>query len=240
MTNSIRTPVREKAKEIAILLIQEQPDYDYLRELFRHLRKELTVLVPKKEKTKKYIPSEEDIEKLYNTIKYDSNIKNKIIIQTLFYTGVRISELVNIKLADVDFNTCQIHIQNGIRGQKRTVFFPSAFKEILKKHTLQTQNKGGEYLFESSWKKPFTDRGIRKIMSIYSKKAGLENSISPNTLRTFLLSWLKQQGIEDETLQLYSGHENRYALEHYNNSETLAIKEVQNEYEATMQKLPFL
>lgn len=38
MTNNIRTPVREKAKEIATLLTQEQPDYDYLRELFRHFK----------------------------------------------------------------------------------------------------------------------------------------------------------------------------------------------------------
>jgi hypothetical protein len=49
MTKSIRTPVRENAKEIAIHLTPEHPDYDYLRELFRYLRKELSVSVPKKE-----------------------------------------------------------------------------------------------------------------------------------------------------------------------------------------------
>lgn len=240
MKNINRTPVREKVKELSILLKKEQPDYDYLSELFRHLRKELSVVAPKKEKNKKCIPLKKDIEKFYNTLKNDANIKNKIIVQTLFYTGVRVSELINIKLTDISFDKCQIHIQKGIRGHKRTVFFPNIFKEVLQKHAEQTKNKGGVYLFESSWKKPFTDRGIRKMMSLYSKQAGLENPISPNTLRTFLLSWLKQQGIEDEALQVYSGHENRYALEYYNENEDLGIEEIQSEYELTILKLPFL
>ena len=142
MTNSIRTPVREKAKQIASLLIQEQPDYDYLRELFRHLRKELSVSVPKKENVIKKIPSQEDIEKLYDSLKSDNNSKNKIMLQTLLYTGVRVSELINIKITDVDFNTCQIQIQKGVRGQQRVVFFPSTFKDVLKKQALGIQTTG--------------------------------------------------------------------------------------------------
>lgn len=240
MKNINRTPVREKAKQIALLLSQEQPDYDYLRQLFRHLRKELSVSVPKAEKTIKKIPSQEDIEKFYNVLKNDSHSKNKIMLQTLLYTGVRVCELVAIKITDVDFKTCQIQIQKGVRGQKRIVFFPSIFKEPLEKQALGIKNRGGVYLFESSWNKPYTDRGIRKIMSIYSKRAGIDTPLSPNTIRTFLLSWLKEQGIEDDTLLLYSGHESRYALDQYNKNETLGIGEIQLEYESTIQKLPFL
>lgn len=239
MKNIRRTPVREKANQIASLLSKEQPDYDYLRELFRHLRKELSVVVPKKEKNQKKVPSQEDIEKFYNTLKNDDYSKNKIMLQTLLYTGIRVSELINIKITDVDFSACQIQIQKGIRGQKRTVFFPSTFEEALKKQALGIQNRGGIYLFESSWNKPYTDRGIRKIMSLYSKKAGIEDPLSPNTIRTFLLSWLKEQGIEDDMLFLYSGHENRYALGPYNNGKP-RVDEIQLEYESTIQKLPFL
>lgn len=235
-----RTPVREKAKQIAPLLSQEQPDYDYLRQLFRHLRKELSVSVPKTEKTIKKIPSQEDIEKFYNTLKNDSHSKNKIMLQTLLYTGVRVCELIAIKITDVDFKTCQIQIQKGVRGQKRVVFFPSTFKELLEKQAFGIKMRGGAYLFESSWNKPYTDRGIRKIMSLYSKKANIESPLSPNTIRTFLLSWLKEQGIEDDMLLLYSGHESRYALDQYNKNEKLGIDEIQSEYESTIQKLPFL
>lgn len=243
MTGVMRTPVREKAKEIVPFLKEEKPDYDYLRELFRHLRKELSVCVPKKEKSIKKIPSQADIKKFYQVLDNDNNNKNKIMLQTLLYTGVRVSELVNIKITDVDIDKCQIHIQKGVRGQQRIVFFSTRFKALLKKHMAGIEKRRGVYLFESSWNKPYSDRGVRKIMSMYSKKAGLKDSLSPNTIRTFLLSWLKQQGIEDERLLIYSGHEGRYALSQYHyghNRKKIGIEGIQSEYESTIQKLPFL
>ena len=63
MTLSQRTPVRKKAKQIAKLLRQETPDYNYLRELFRHLRKELSVDVIHKPKKLPSIPTEEEVQK---------------------------------------------------------------------------------------------------------------------------------------------------------------------------------
>jgi integrase/recombinase XerD len=71
----------------------------------------------------------------------------------------------------------------------------------------------------------------------YSQKAGLDNAITPNTLRAFWLSWLKQQGIEDAMLQPYSGHKSRYSLELYDKNEPLNIEDVQAQYESVMQRL---
>ncbi len=56
-----RTPVRQKAKQIAKVLRPEKPDYDYLRELFRHLRKELKVEVVHASKKLPYVPTEKEI-----------------------------------------------------------------------------------------------------------------------------------------------------------------------------------
>jgi hypothetical protein len=58
-------------------------------------------------------------------------------------------------------------------------------------------------LFESSWKKKYTDRGIRKTLGKYSKKAGLSQSISPHMMRHFLFTWLKKQGIDDAFILNY-------------------------------------
>lgn len=66
-----------------------------------------------------------------------------------------------------------------------------------------TRDKGGEYLFESSWKKPYTVRGVRKILEQYSLEAGMEHPISPHKLRDFLFAWLKKQGIDDSLIQSY-------------------------------------
>ncbi len=97
------------------------------------------------------------------------------------------------------------------------------------------QDKGAAYLFESNRKKPFTTRGIRKILADYATKAGMEQSISPHKLRHFLFTWLKKQGIDDALIQPYSGHKTRQSLEIYSR---LSLSEAQEVYNGTIDKFP--
>lgn len=97
------------------------------------------------------------------------------------------------------------------------------------------RKKQAVYLFESSWKKKYTDRGIRKILSKYSEEAGLAQNLSPHKLRHFLLTWLKKQGIDAALIQPYSGHESRKSLEVYSK---LAITDAQQEYNEVINKFP--
>ena len=108
-----------------------------------------------------------------------------------------------------------------------------AFHEFVK--VRPNTKKEGKYLFESSWKKPYTDRGIRKILSQYTKIAGIDKSISPHKLRHFLFTWLKKQGIDDALIQPYSGHESRKTLEIYSK---LSINDAQKEYNQMIGKFP--
>jgi integrase/recombinase XerD len=88
---------------------------------------------------------------------------------------------------------------------------------------------------ESSWKKKYTDRGIRKILAKYSEEARLAQNLSPHKLRHFLLTWLKKQGIDDALIQPYSGHESRKSLEVYSK---LAITDAQHEYNEVINRFP--
>jgi integrase/recombinase XerD len=230
-----RTPVREKARQFAKILTRENPDYNYLRELFRHIRFELGIEPDKLSKTLPYVPTEEEVKKYYTVVWQSRNMQNVIITKTLLYTGVRVSELVRILISDIDFDRCQIRINQGKGKKDRIVPFPESFKEVLAIHAQSVAQKGGKYLFESSWKKPYTDRGIRKILAIYSKAAGMKHSISPHKFRHFLFTWLKKQGIEDALIQPYSGHESRQSLEIYSK---LSIGDAQESYENVITKFP--
>jgi integrase/recombinase XerD len=230
-----RTSIQEKAKQFAKILIKENPDYNYLRELFRHIRFELEIKPDKQSKTLPYVPTEEEIKKYYTVVWQSRNMQNVIITKTLLYTGVRISELVRILISDVDFDRYQIRINQGKGKKDRIVPFPESFKEVLAIHAQSVTQKGGKYLFESSWKKPYTDRGIRKILAIYSKAAMMKHSISPHKFRHFLFTWLKKQGIEDALIQPYSGHESRQSLEIYSK---LSIGDAQESYENVIGKFP--
>lgn len=231
----IRTPVRQKAKQFVKSLRQEHPDYNYLRELFRHLRRELEIEVVRKAKKLPYVPTEEEIKKYYEMAWQSRNMNHVVLIKILLYTGVRVSELVKIKLNEIDMDRCQIRITEGKGKKDRIVPFPTNFKEVLAIHANSMVKKGAKYLFESSWKKPYTARGIRKILAGYTKSAGIKESISPHKLRHFLFTWLKKQGIEDALIQPYSGHESRQSLEMYSK---LSIADAQKEYENVIKKFP--
>jgi integrase/recombinase XerD len=213
MTKINRTPVREKAMQLSKLLKKEQPDYNYLLQLFRHIRENLGVKAdvgpPKK---LPYVPTEDEINKYYQAVWKSKNMQHVVMLKTLLYTGVRVSELVKIKLSDVNLESSQIRINKGKGKKDRNVPFPTQFMEVLGIHIENTRKSKAVYLFESSWKKPYSDRGVRKILAIYTEVAGIEHSISQHQLRHFLFTWMKKKGVDDALIQPYSGHEGRKSL----------------------------
>ena len=227
----------KKAKQLLKHFKNIEIDYLYMKKVFQALRRELDIEVPKGRNYKKlpYVPNEEELQKYYKEVWDSKNLQDMIIIKILLYTGVRVSELINIKIVDIDFVSCQIRINQGKGNKDRIVPFPASFKELLAMHTEKVKEKCGKYLFESSWKKQYTDRGIRKILQKYSKLANMPISISPHKMRHFLFTWLKKQGIDDALIQPFSGHESRKSLEIYSR---LSIKDAQNIYDQVIPKFP--
>jgi integrase/recombinase XerD len=230
-----RTSPRKVAKDFAKRLRAEQPDYQYLQAVFKHLRTELNVPVATKPRKLPNIPTEEELKRYYEVIWTERNSQDMLIVKTLLYTGARVAELVNIQLSDIDFDRCQIRIDSGKGDKDRMVPFPKTFKELLALHVESMKTKGATHLFESSWKKPYTDRGIRKILERYATTAGLDKTISPHKLRHFLFTWLKKQGIDDAMIQPYSGHASRQSLEVYSR---LSLAVAQDEYDQAIHKFP--
>ena len=235
MTQESRTPPSKMAKQLVKYLRPQRPNYNYLRDLFRHLRKELEVPVRTAPKKLPLIPTEEEIKKYYEAVWQAKNTQHLVMIKTFLYTGIRVGELIKVKISDIDFEGCQIRINRGKGGKDRVVPFPVSFREILSMYVTQIQEKKFVYLFESSWKKAYSDRGIRKILMRYTQAAGIESSVSPHKLRHFLLAWLKKQGIDDALIQPYSGHDSRQSLEVYSR---LSIKDAQKEYNENIGKFP--
>jgi len=230
-----RTSARKKALQIAKYFRHEHPDYNYLRSVFVALRKVLEVQVNTAPKKLPYVPSEEEMRQYYNIVWKSKNMQDVMIIKTLLYTGIRVSELIRLKIKDVDLDRCQLKIISG-KGQKdRIVPFPKSFRETLALHITKALQNKSSCLFESSWAKPYSDRGIRKILEKYSKIAGMVENISPHKLRHFLFTWLKKKGIDDALIQPYSGHETRQSLEIYSR---LSLAKAQDTYDDNIKDFP--
>ncbi len=136
-------------------------------------------------------------------------MQDVIIVKILLYTGIRVSELICLKIQDVDFDRCQLRIVAGKGKKDRIVPFLKSFQGNLALHISKFNKNKHLNLFESSWKRPYSDRGIRKMLEKYSKMAGIQKIISSHKLRHFLFTWLKKQNIDDALIQPYSGHETR-------------------------------
>ncbi len=230
-----RTGPHKKALQLAKFLRQEHPDYSYLKAVFSELRKVLDVPVTKVPQKLPYVPTESDLKKYYEAVWTTQNMQDMLIIKTLLYTGIRVSELIRLKIQEVDLNACQLKIISVTGKKDRKVPFPKSFRETLALH-LSNANKNKQLnVFESSWKKPYSDRGIRRILEKYSKIAEMDQNISPHKLRHFLFTWLKKQNIEDALIQPYSGHETSQSLEIYSK---LSLPKAQEVYDENIKNFP--
>lgn len=230
-----KVSAKQMAKKVSKLLKTQNPNYDYIRDVFRFVRADLNIEVTTAPKRLPYVPTEDEIKKLYKTIWDENDTKHMLIVKVLLYTGVRVSELVNIKLIDIDLSDCQIKINEGKGKKDRVVPFSKNFKEAIAVHIKQYNNENREYLFESGFRRRYTDRGIRKILMKYTKMAGIERSISPHKLRHFLFTWLKKQNIDDALIQPYSGHSKRESLEVYSK---LSLSNAQDKYDDVIDNFP--
>ena len=73
------------------------------------------------------LPSEEELRRYYEAVWQARRIGDVVLIKTLLDTGLRVSELIQVRLADVDLDRCQIHVNAGKGAKDRMVPFPDAF-----------------------------------------------------------------------------------------------------------------
>lgn len=220
----------KKAKQIAKSLQKDNPDLPYLRTLLKHLKKELRIPPAIQAEGKPYIPTDEEMAKYYDVVWKEHNMNHIVMIKTFLYTGVKVGELIYIKLEHVDLERCQIKIEGK---NARIVPFPKYFREVLAIHMEKLKEKRFLFLFESTHKKPYSERGVRKILNIYAEKAGIKGKVSSRTFRHFLFKWMQKNGIEESFTATYSGHKSPAFLSVYR-----SFGEGQKAYDTVIDKFP--
>ncbi len=166
---------------------------------------------PKKEqKLPNYLQYEEFLDLVAACDETALGIRNRMILELLFATGVRVSEAVNIKLADIDFKNREIKITG--KGKKmRIVYFNKVCQEVMSKYVLEARQelaKGqkSEFLFLNHLGRPLTRRGIADILEKLIKKSALKHKISPHTLRHTFATLMLNEGMDIREVQELLGH----------------------------------
>lgn len=170
---------------------------------------------------------ESQLEKILNE-KTSENIeielRNKLIINLLLDSGVRVSELVNIKVSDIDIEERIIKVF-GKGSKERFVFFTSKTKEILVTYLSKRKEKAiVDNLFINYKGEKLTERSVQKIIKLVGEKIGLD--IHPHLLRHTFATDLLNKGADIRMIQELLGHENLDTTQIYTHVSNSRVKEV--------------
>lgn len=153
----------------------------------------------KREKKLPVILSKEEIEKLVAATK---NINHRLIIQIGYSAGLRVSEIINLKWEDIDFNRNLIHLKRAKGKKDRIVMLSQKVKEGLE--SLSQEKQG--YVFQTNRNGKYTQRTIQKIIEHTAKKAGINKKITPHTLRHSFATHLLENGTDLRYIRDLLGH----------------------------------
>ena len=172
----------------------------------------LLISNPKVEKKlPKYLTINE-VEKMLNAPDMSDTlgIRDAFILELLYVSGIRVSELVNIKLSDVETSEKKIKIL-GKGSKERYVLYGSRCKDLLNKYMSVRNNflkYPNEYLILSKTGRKLNIREVRNIINKIKTKAGVDISISPHTFRHTFATHMLNEGADLRAVQELLGHEN--------------------------------
>jgi integrase/recombinase XerD len=177
-------------------------------------------------------------------------VRDKAMLETLYATGMRVSELISLRLNDIKSKKVTLNdgeIEMGYvrcigKGDKERVIplgkiaFDSISHYLREARDILLNRCYSEYLFLNRFGKPMSRQAFWKIIKKYLKRAGLPQDISPHTLRHSFATHLLERGADLRSLQLMLGHADIATTQVYTHVSTKRLKEVYDQYHPRAKK----
>jgi len=195
----------------------------YEKLLKKNIFKEIEL--PKKEKKLPNILTKDEVKQLIET---SDAQKSKLIISLLYSSGLRVSEVVSLKVNDLNLDEKIGWVRLG-KGKKDRAFILSE-KVCIQIKTFLEKHKNNEFLL--SKEKPLTPRNIQKIIKNAAQKAGLNRKITPHTLRHSFATHLLESGTDIRYIQELLGHSNLSTTQIYTHLSTEELKKIKSPFDS--------
>ncbi len=190
--------------------------------------------VLKAPKIEKKIPEILSMEEVVRLLEQPSGntpkeIRDKAMLELLYATGIRVSELISLQLTDVNMRAGSIICRD--RNKERIIPFGKAAKKALTKYLNGTreemlENKKADALFVNCSGQPMSRQGFWKLIKYYAKKADIKADITPHTLRHSFAAHLVENGADLKSVQEMLGHSDISTTQIYANLNYHHIREV--------------
>ncbi len=179
----------------------------------------VNIKTPKAEKKLPTVLTKEEVKLL---IKNAENKKERLIIKFLYSSGLRVSELCNLKVSDLELNQGIGWVRHGKGAKDRIIILSEKLIKDLKKY-----NPKSEFLFPGKNGR-MSERNIQLIINKTAKKAGIRKKVTPHTLRHSFATHLLEQGVDIRKIQKLLGHSNLQTTQIYTHISTAEIKKIRS------------
>lgn len=227
-----KSPKARIVSQIARIVRREGLDYDDWRYVAKRVRQACDLRPGKRPKRLPRILNADEFRRFYAIVDRAEDVQHALMLRLLFYTMVRVSELCNMQVADVDLETCKIRINQGKGSKDRYVLFGKTFATALRTHI--AAHPHNRWLFQTRRATRFSTRRVQQIVKKYAEEAGVR--ATPHTFRHQAITWLtRHSGMADAELQLITGHARRETLAVYQH---VALDgDLERKYQETMKEV---
>ena len=192
------------------------------------------VRTPKQDKKLPKFLEYEDVKRLLETPPMNNwlGARDRAILETLYSTGIRVSELVALNMDDVDFLGEVVHIRGKGKKERIAPISSSAlqviqhYMEFRNKRAQSNSNFDSKVLFVNKHGRRLSTRSVRRKMDKYLKMAGLDPAISPHTLGHSFATHMLNNGADLRSVQELLGHQSLSTTQVYTHLTTKKLKEV--------------
>lgn len=147
--------------------------------------------------------SKEEVKKLFGAIK---NWKHRLMIEFLYSSGLRVSELLNMRVKDLELSKGFGYVRNGKGGKDRLIILSKIVQEKIKNLIEIEGLKREDFVFKSNRDKKYSSRTIQQIIKKASKLSKINKRIHPHTLRHSFATHLIENGYDITQVQALLGH----------------------------------
>ncbi|MEA2113602.1 MAG: site-specific tyrosine recombinase/integron integrase [Patescibacteria group bacterium] len=197
-----------------------------IKYFYRNILKSTNKIDIKFAKRSKKLPivlSHNEIEKILGKIQ---NFKHKILITLSYGAGLRISEVINLKVKDVNLEELVLHLKNTKGKKDRITIFPAKIKKDLNK--LIVCKKSNDYVIESERGGKLASRTAQKIFENALKKSGIKKQATFHSLRHSFATHLLENGVDVRYVQELLGHQNIRTTQTYTKVTNPSIKKIKS------------
>ena len=197
----------------------------------------MSIRTPKQDKKLPRFLEYTEVKKLLETPPLDNwlGARDRAILEVLYSTGIRVSELVALNLDDIDFLGEVVHVRGKGKKERIAPISSSALQTI--QHYIEFRNKRAQnntnfdnkVLFVNKHGQRLSTRSVRRKMDKYLRMAGLDPNISPHTLRHSFATHMLNNGADLRSVQELLGHQSLSTTQVYTHLTTRKLKEVYDE-----------